>query len=58
MDKKKNVISSRLIEIFEDGGLVERIKSRLPYLFQIAELESSGKLTQIVLNYNLTGNFP
>lgn len=58
MDKKKNVISSHLIEIFEDGGLVERIKRCLPYLFQIAELESSGKLTQIVLNYNLTGNFP
>ncbi len=31
----------RLIEIFEDEKLVEKIKSRLPYLFQLAELESS-----------------
>lgn len=34
-------MSSRLIEIFEDEGLMERIKRRLPYLFQVAELESS-----------------
>jgi len=35
-----------LIEIFEDGKLVNRIKTRLPYLFQLAELESSraGKI--------------
>ena len=32
---------SRLIEIFEDPKLVKRIKTRLPYLFQLAELESS-----------------
>ncbi len=32
---------SRLIEIFEDEKLVEKIKKRLPYLFQLAELESS-----------------
>ncbi|MCJ7507121.1 MAG: ThaI family type II restriction endonuclease [candidate division Zixibacteria bacterium] len=32
---------SRLIEIFEDEKLVEKIKGRLPYLFQLAELESS-----------------
>jgi len=30
-----------LIEIFEDEKLVEKIKRRLPYLFQLAELESS-----------------
>jgi len=30
-----------LIEIFEDKKLVEKIKKRLPYLFQLAELESS-----------------
>ena len=37
---------SQLIELFEDGKLVERIKRRLPYLFQLAELESSraGKI--------------
>ncbi len=37
---------SRLIEIFEDEKLVEKIKRRLPYLFQLAELESSraGKI--------------
>lgn len=34
-------MSSRLIEIFEDENLVDRIKRRLPYLFQLAELESS-----------------
>jgi len=32
---------NRLIEIFEDKKLVEKIKRRLPYLFQLAELESS-----------------
>ncbi|MEW6376721.1 MAG: ThaI family type II restriction endonuclease [Thermodesulfobacteriota bacterium] len=32
---------SRLIEIFEDEKLVEKIKRRLPHLFQLAELESS-----------------
>lgn len=32
---------SRLIEIFEDENLVDKIKRRLPYLFQLAELESS-----------------
>ena len=39
-------MSSRLIEIFEDAKLVEKIKTRLPYLFQLAELESSraGKI--------------
>jgi hypothetical protein len=34
------MVSSRLIEIFDDVRLVEKIKSRLPYLFQLAELES------------------
>ncbi len=34
-------MSSRLIEIFEDEKLVEKIKKRLPYLFQLAEVESS-----------------
>jgi len=34
-------MSSRLLEIFEDEQLVEKIKRRLPYLFQLAELESS-----------------
>lgn len=32
---------SRLREIFEDENLVGKIKRRLPYLFQLAELESS-----------------
>ena len=34
-------MSSRLIEIFEDEKLVEKIKRRLPFMFQLAELESS-----------------
>ncbi|MEW6686217.1 MAG: ThaI family type II restriction endonuclease [Candidatus Edwardsbacteria bacterium] len=34
-------MSSHLLEIFEDEKLVEKIKRRLPYLFQLAELESS-----------------
>ncbi|MBI4653628.1 MAG: ThaI family type II restriction endonuclease [Nitrospirae bacterium] len=35
-----------LIEIFEDEKLIERIKKRLPHLFQLAEFESSraGKI--------------
>jgi len=39
-------MSSCLIGIFEDPKLVNRIKTRLPYLFQLAELESSraGKI--------------
>jgi len=39
-------LASRLSEIFEDERLVERIRSKLPYLFQLAELESSraGKI--------------
>jgi len=37
---------SRLVEIFEDRELIEKIKKRLPYLFQLAELDSSraGKI--------------
>lgn len=37
---------SRLAELFEDKELVKKIKERLPYLFQLAELESSraGKI--------------
>lgn len=34
-------MSSRLLEIFEDENPVDKIKRRLPYLFQLAELESS-----------------
>lgn len=34
-------MDSKLIEIFTDKILVEKIKKRLPYLFQLAELESS-----------------
>jgi hypothetical protein len=34
-------MSSRLTEIFEDENLVEKVKRRLPYLFQLAESESS-----------------
>ena len=34
-------MSRRLRELFEDEKLVEKIRRRLPYLFQLAELESS-----------------
>ncbi len=39
-------MSRHLLEIFEDKKLVEKIKNRLPYLFQLAEIESSraGKI--------------
>jgi len=39
-------MSSRLIEIFEDEKLIRKIQRRLPFLFQLAELESSraGKI--------------
>jgi len=34
-------MSSKLVEIFNDEKLVAKIKNKLPYLFQLAELESS-----------------
>ena len=34
-------MSAHLKEIFEDAQLIEKIKQRLPYLFQLAELERS-----------------
>jgi len=34
-------MASRLIEIFQDEKLVEKIRKKLPYLFQLAELETS-----------------
>lgn len=34
-------MSSKLVEIFEDKKLVEKIKKKLPYLFQIAEIENT-----------------
>lgn len=34
-------MANRFLEIFEDKILVNKIQSRLPYLFQLAELESS-----------------
>jgi len=34
-------MSTRLYEIFEDKKLINKIKKRLPYLFHLAELESS-----------------
>ena len=39
-------MSSRLAEIFEDEALTGKIKGRLPYFYQLAELESSraGKI--------------
>ena len=39
-------MTSRLVEIFEDTKLIGKIRKRLPYLFQLAELESSraGKI--------------
>jgi len=39
-------MSRPLLEIFEDKKVVEKIKKRLPYLFQLAESESSraGKI--------------
>jgi len=39
-------MSSHLIRLFKDEKLTDKIKDRLPYLFQLAELESSraGKI--------------
>ncbi len=34
-------MAGNLIKIFEDKQLLEKIQKRLPYLFQLAELESS-----------------
>ncbi len=46
-------MAGKLIEIFTDRNLVEKIKKRLPYLFQLAELESSraGKTGMEVVIY-------
>ena len=41
MKSNKGTLESRLIEIFNDGNLVEKIKRLLPHLFQLAELETS-----------------
>ena len=48
-------MSSRLIEIFEDKKLIQRIKRRLPYLFQLAEKENSraGKIGMEVGSLNI-----
>lgn len=39
-------MTSRLAELFQDPKIVEKIRQRLPYMFQIAELECSraGKI--------------
>ncbi len=39
-------MTSRLVEIFKDEALIGKIKKRLPYFYQLAELESSraGKI--------------
>ncbi len=39
-------MDSNILSLFNDVALIKRIKSRLPYLFQLAELESSraGKI--------------
>jgi len=39
-------MSNRLVELFEDMALITKVRRRLPYLFQLAELECSraGKL--------------
>jgi hypothetical protein len=34
-------MTNRVVEIFEDEKLVQKIQRQLPYLFQLAELESS-----------------
>ena len=34
-------MSNHLMKIFRDEKLVEKIKRRLPYMFQLAEIESS-----------------
>ena len=39
-------MNSNLLDLFSDEKIVIKIKNRLPYLFQIAELESArdGKI--------------
>ena len=46
-------MAGKLIEIFTDRNLVGKIKKRLAYLFQLAELESSraGKTGMEVVIY-------
>lgn len=40
--RESRKVPNHLIEIFEDEKLAGKIKKRLPYLFQLAEFESSG----------------
>jgi hypothetical protein len=35
------MMNRQILQLFEDSSIVYRIKERLPYLFQLAELESS-----------------
>ena len=39
-------MSKKIYEIFEEKKLIEKIKKKLPYLFQLAEIDNSrdGKL--------------
>lgn len=39
-------MNTHIVEMFKDESLIEKVKSKLPYLFRIAELESSraGKI--------------
>ncbi|HLG94482.1 MAG TPA: ThaI family type II restriction endonuclease, partial [candidate division Zixibacteria bacterium] len=39
--KGGEIVPSKLAELFSDNALNERVKRKLPYLFQIAEVESS-----------------
>lgn len=43
-------MNSRLCELLDDNAVIMRIKNRLPYLFQLAEVESSrgGKIAMEV----------
>lgn len=34
-------MASRAIELFKDEMIIQKVKRRLPYLFQLAESESS-----------------
>ena len=43
---ERYILNGRLVEIFEDEVLVDKIRGRLPYLYHVAELESAraGKI--------------
>lgn len=52
-------MSNRLIEIFEDKKLIDKIKKRMPYLFQLEKFKnSSAGKTRMEVNLVHKSHYP